>query len=726
MHVGHRSRDIRPPWSDHDGTVAASRNPGGVSGGVWKTTNSGRRWRPVGDELANLAVNTLAMDPDSPKTLYAGTGEGYFREKVRGTGLPLRGAGIFKSEDGGASWAQLAKTRKKAFLWVNDIVISVHDSARLYAATRKGVFRSKNGGASWRRILRARENGGCLQLAVRPDQPGDSILASCGTLEQARIYRKEVAEKAGGWEVVLEEPGMGRTSLAIAPSDSAIVYAMSASNVPGPGGNFEQALHAVFRSDDGGAAGSWEARVRNSDPDEINTLLLSNPVIALLEECGFSGANRNLAMGWYVNTLAVDPRDPERVWAGGVDLFRTDDGGRSWDVVTYWWTNRSSSNFVHADQQALVFHPKKMNTLFSLNDGGLFRTQNAGAPTGQGLQGLCNPGSSSVHWRPLNSHYGVTQFYHGTPFPGGRQYMAGAQDNGTVMGLDGLGSNNWFPIAGGDGGYSAVDPTDTDVIYATFQNGEIIKSTDGGREFDDAVNGITDLNVDDDDDFTARVPNFLFISPLVMDPNDPQTLWSGGRRLWRTRSGAQRWSSASAPLRGSGKASAIAVAAGDSDRVLVGAHDGRVYRTDGATTTGAASEWRAAMPRSGFVTWVAFDPNDLETVYATYGGFTGRHVWRSTDGGASWRSIDGSGATRLPKIPVHSLVVDPGDGERLYAGTDLGVFVSLNGGGDWAVENTGFAAVVTESLSIAPDSGPEPYLFAFTHGRGAWRVRLRD
>ena len=143
---------------------------GGVSGGVWKTTNSGRRWRPVGDELANLAVNTLAMDPDSPKILYAGTGEGYFREKVRGTGLPLRGGGIFKSEDGGASWAQLAKARKKAFLWVNDIVISVQDSARVYAATRKGVFRSTDGGASWRRVLRSRENGGCLQLVLREDR----------------------------------------------------------------------------------------------------------------------------------------------------------------------------------------------------------------------------------------------------------------------------------------------------------------------------------------------------------------------------------------------------------------------------------------------------------------------------------------------------------------------------------------------------------------------------
>ena len=120
---------------------------GGVSGGIWKTKNGGKEWLPTGDEdLTNLAINSLAMDPRNPEVLYAGTGEGYFREVVRGTSLPLRGGGIFKTTDGGASWRLLEKTGKASFQWVNDLAISPLSSKRLYAATRKGVYRSTNSG----------------------------------------------------------------------------------------------------------------------------------------------------------------------------------------------------------------------------------------------------------------------------------------------------------------------------------------------------------------------------------------------------------------------------------------------------------------------------------------------------------------------------------------------------------------------------------------------------
>ena len=109
-------------------------------------------------------------------------------------------------------------------------------------------------------------------------------------------------------------------------------------------------------------------------------------------------------------------------------------------------------------------------------------------------------------------------------------------------------------------------------------------------------------------------------------------------------------------------------------------------------------------------------------VYATYATFGGAHVWKSLDGGTNWQSVDGiGGAGALPDLPVHSLAIDPRHPQRLYVGTDLGVFVSLDGGATWAVEDSGFANVDTESLVMAP-----PYLFAFTHGRGAWRARLPD
>ena len=691
----------------------------GVSGGIWKTTNRGKRWRPVGDEMANLAVNALAFDPANPDIIYAGTGEGFFREQVRATSLPLRGAGIFVSLDRGENWSLLPSTARKKFHWVNDLVVSPHDSDRIYAATRAGVFRSKDRGETWTRVLRPRVYGGCLDLVLRTDQDTDYLFASCGTLVQATVYRKKKAETGSRWTAVLSEPGMGRTSLAIAPSNQEIVYALSASNAPG---QYEQSLHAVFRSDDSGDAGSWRSTVRGSDTRRINTLLLSNPLSAFIEECGFGGSNNVFGMGWYVNVIAVDPRDPERVWAAGVDLLRSDNGGRDWNPATSWWADRNNRNFVHADHHGLVFHPRKRKTLYSLNDGGIYRTRNAAAPVNSDELAVCAPGSSSVRWESLNNGYGVTQFYHGSVMPNALFYIGGAQDNGTILGSDAAGPNRWRPILGGDGGYSAIDPSDAETIYATTQNGIIHKSSDGGGSFLRVVDGISDLG--GNGDFRAVATNYLFITPLAMDPGRPQTLWTGGRRLWRTTDAALSWSPASSLLSDGGKASAIAVSPTSSRTVVVGTTFGSIYRTGAGDTAGGSTNWPRARPQSGFVSSVTFDPADSAVLYATYARFGGKHVWRSLDAGESWHSIDGTGATGLPNIPVHSLVLDPEDSDRLYVGTDLGVFASTDGGANWAIEITGFARAVTEWLTLGETAQGERYLYAFTHGRGAWRVEL--
>jgi len=689
---------------------------GGVSGGVWKTNDAGQSWLPVSERLANIAVNSMAIDPENPDVLYIGTGEGYFREIVRGTWLPLRGAGIYKTTDGGSTWSRLEATARADFHWVNDLVISPRDPNRIYAATRTGVHLSEDGGGSWRRFLDPGVNGGCLDLALRTDLAVDWLFASCGTFERATVYRRRMTF-SGEWEAVLSQPGMGRTTLAIAPSDQRVIYALSASNDAGPGGHFEQGLLAVYRSTAGGNPGSWRVRVDNTDPEKLNTLLLTNPVGACSEDCGWDGGDSWIPMGWYCNVIAVDPIDPNVVWAAGVDLFRSDDGGRHWGLASYWWAAGLAPSFVHADQHAILFHPDydgvSNTSMFSATDGGVFRTDNPSASIGRDAAAVCDPERSSINFTSLNHNFGITQFYHGAPYPGAESYIGGTQDNGTLLGQDVAGGDGWRHVSGGDGGYVAVDPVNPDFVYVESQWFYFKKSTDGGRTFELAMGGVTE-----------PPQNFLFITPFAMDPNQPQRLWAGGRRLWRTDNGAAVWNAASRNPLGSGQVSALAIAPGNSQSVVVGTTDGWIYRSSEALEADATTEWAWSRPRGGFVTSIAFDPSSPGVVYATFAEFGGKHVWRSADSGETWSSIDGRGATAVPDIPVHSIVVQPGNPERLYIGTDLGVFTTINGGRTWAVENTGFANVVTEWLALGTDNDGEPWLFAFTHGRGAFKVRL--
>lgn len=665
----------------------------GVAGGVWKTTNGGASWTPISDLIANLGVCALAMAPDNPNIIYAGTGESF------AGAIGLTGNGVFKTTDGGATWTHLAFTAKNSnFTLVNKIVVSPNNSQTVYAATNSGVWRSLDGGTSWSRV---HNQTSCVDLVARSDQATDHLFTACRPNNQGTIYRNTDAGSAGVWDQVHTETGMGRVALAIAPSNQNIVYALAVSLVPGPNNRYANGLHAVFRSTNGGEAGSWEARVRNTDATLFNTLLLSNLSVAVCN-------NIFVNQGNYDSVIAVDPADPNRVWAGGVALFRSDDGGANWGLAACGET--------HVDYHAVVFHPQyngsTNKTMFVGNDGGVFKTTDARAAV---RTTVCGPQNCAgqVTFSTLNNSYGVTQFYNGAPYPDGKTYLGGAQDNGVSRGTDAAGPNNWTQIQGGDGGYVAVDPNNTNILYVGIQNGTFLKSVNGGANFSPSSTGISESR-------------FLFIAPFVMDPTNSQRLYTGGSKLWRTSNGAANWTQASAELTNN-TISSIAISPLNANNALVGTASGFIHRTNAATTTDASTVWPSVRPRGGLVSWVAFDSKNDNIAYATYSTFntqpTDRHVYKSVDGGATWAAIDGSGAGALPDVPTHCIVVDPNNSNRLYVGTDVGVFSSVDGGVSWAVENTGFANVITETLAVNT-GGSTKYLFAFTHGRGAWRVDL--
>jgi hypothetical protein len=409
-------------------------------------------------------------------------------------------------------------------------------------------------------------------------------------------------------------------------------------------------------------------------------------------------------MGWYCNVIAVDPKDANRVWVGGVDLFRSDDAGRTWGVASYWWLGDTAPTFVHADQHGIFFHPAydgvTNKTMFATNDGGVYRTDDARAAVGIGVASACNPMASKVEFRNLNHNYGATQFYHGASFPDGNRVIAGAQDNGTLVGDVRQGTDFWGRVLGGDGAYVAVDQVTPNVVYAESQVGNLARSIDGGATFHPVP---------------LPADTFLFVNPYLIDPNEHLRVWVGGRHMSRSEDQANSWLQASPNF--DGNVSALAVAPGNSNRVLAGTNTGGLWRTNDAL--GTTPTWTNTAPRAGFVSWLSFDPTNADVAYATYAGFGGTHVWKTIDAGATWTALDAG----LPDIPVHSIAIDPTRPTRLYLGTDLGIFVSNDGGAQWMVENTGYAAVVTEHVFIGRGANG-PAVYAFTHGRGAWRAEL--
>jgi uncharacterized repeat protein (TIGR01451 family) len=214
-----------------------------------------------------------------------------------------------------------------------------------------------------------------------------------------------------------------------------------------------------------------------------------------------------------------------------------------------------------------------------------------------------------------------------------------------------------------------------------------------------------------------------------MDPTNPARLYLGGARVWKTVNSAGSWTSASGFL--GFRVSALTSSPQDANYGLFGGQAGHIWRTQTLTTdaipAGTTSTWAFARPRQDFVSWVAFDPTNKNVAYATYSTFNNGsnvgHVFKSVDAGVNWVSIDGSGVNAIPDIPVHCVIVDPNNTQRIYVGTDLGVFITLDGGANWAKETTGFSNTVVKSLNILNVGGVST-LYAFTHGRGVYKVAI--
>ncbi|RZQ52409.1 hypothetical protein C1E23_14195 [Pseudoalteromonas phenolica] len=662
----------------------------GVAGGVWKSDNAGDSWQPLSDMAANLAVTTISLDPNNPDVIYAGTGEGFYN------GDALRGDGIFKSTDAGVTWEQINSTASNPdFHYTSKVIHSPTNESTIYASTRTGVMKSTDSGESWEKVFTpVGTAAGCLDLSVIANEGQDVLLTACGSFLEGGVHRS--TDNGSTWAAVLDFPTQGRTTLAVAPSDNNIIYALAA-NVNDYG------MEAVYKSTDMGE--TWTATVTRETADDFSKLLLSNTVYGVFEQC-FGSQNQFFNQGWYDNIIAVDPVNPDVVWTGGIDLFRSDDGGQSFAPTSIWWFDMDNPQYAHADQHTIVFHPDydgvNNTTMFVGNDGGVQKTSN---PNGVrlNLEQVCGNTNdypdSLVNWSTLNNGYAVTQFYHGTVKPDGSSYFGGTQDNGTLLGRD-EGFNSWQEINGGDGGWTAVDANNPDIIFSENTGLSLQKSLDNGRSWARATNGITG-------------DGFPFITRFEMAPSDSNTLWIGGNQLWRTKDQADNWVAGSPILDSS--VMSIAISPSDTTAVAAGTRGGFIYVNYDADNSGNDSNWNPKQLAAGTVSSIAFDPYDNKIIYATISTFGVSHIWKTIDGGDSWIAIDNG----LPDIPATSIVVDPVDNNRLIVGTDLGVFVSTNAGESWFADGSGLANTQIAELVIKDSE-----LFAFTHGRSVYKVDM--
>ncbi len=628
---------------------------GSASGGIWKTTDGGTNWLPLDDFLPSLSIGCMLLRPGNPNTLYAGTGEGFF-ETLEGSSntSAVRGAGIFKSTDGGATWTQIPSTATPDFYFVNRL--AVHPSAPdvMLAATNSGIWRSIDAGASWTRTSTA------LAYDVKID-PNDAAkaVASGHDNPSGPLYSLDGGQT---WQQATGIPNSVRIELAYAPATANLVYGMSS----GTGSSIR-----CFQSTNGGQ--SWTGK----------------------------GTTTTGTYSTYNNAVWVSPTDSNLLVTGGVGISRSTNGGTSFG---------SAFTSVHADIHAIVNDPNYDGVgnkrIYFGGDGGIHRADNASV-------------NSALD---LNNGLGITQFYGAAVVDATGVVLGGTQDNGNLR--NGTGTESWFDMSGGDGAYTAVDPTNANIWYGGYYFAALYRSNDGGNSFGTSISGgIADSG--------SKRSNF--ITYFTLDPNNPAAMLVGCRSLWRSSnvktSSNPTWTAIKTPIgrEGGGQnhfeenspynISTITITPTNSDVIFVGYNNGQIWYTTNGTS--AVPTW-TRVDNTGTVLparWVSnirIDPRNADRIYVSFMGYEADNLWTSVAPYSNWTRITGDPGSALPAAPISALAVHPDIPGWLYVGTDVGVFTSMDDGHIWTTTTNGPGTVPVEQL-VWRNSDT---LMAVTHGRG--------
>ncbi len=639
---------------------------GAADGGVFRSTDGGTSWVPIFDTMPSLSIGALAVDPVDG-SIYVGTGE------ANSSGDSFNGTGLYVSHDRGQTWEHLGLD---STAHIARIVINPQNHNEIYVAamghlfstdTTRGVYKSVDRGQTWQKVLFVDDTTGCIDLVINPQNP-DIVYAAMWsrirTPENRRvsgsgsgIYRS--TDGGATWERLtngLPSSNVGRIGIAISQTDPNVLYAIF-SDHPGY-------FTGLYKTTNGGD--TW-SRTNDGDLSYI-----------------FS------SYGWYFGQIRVDPTDPQVVYAMGLDVYKTTNGGNSWYQLTGW--------DVHVDHHAFWISPLDPNHIIDGNDGGVYISHNGGN-TWQHIENLP-----------------ITQFYDVAIDPNHPvRIYGGTQDNGTIRTMTGS-VDDWELILGGDGFLPAIDPRNSNIIFAEWQYGHLEKSTDGGWYFDYCLDG-----VDDND-------RRNWDTPYALTPANPDIMYYGTYRVYKSTNLAGYWTPVSGDLTngpGSGNLiygtlTVIKVSPADPNYVYAGTDDGNVW-----ISTNAGNSWQHvsdSLP-DRYVTDIAAHPTDPSTFYVTFSGYSldenTPYIFVTHDAGSTWVDV----TDNLPHAPVNAVEVDPSRPNFVYVGTDVGAYYSTVGGGDW--QPLGYGLPNSVIMDMALDDGSRT-LIAGTHGRSVYRLDLNQ
>ncbi len=622
---------------------------GAPTGGLWKTEDGCQTWTTLTDGLPSMGISDVDLLPGNPETVFICTG-------TRDTWWETFSVGILRSDDGGQSWNETGLSysinQSRA---VHELFINPDNPLIMVAATSQGILRSTDGGEEWDSV-----KFGCfMDLQVKP---GDNnvIYATKFTFQNggAGIYK---SVDAGETFDLLENTGIGtydvnRITIAVTTADPNVVYALC-SDVSDMG------FYGLYRSDDDGA--NW---YKTANTDNKNLL-------------GWAPHGLDAGgQGYFTLSIAVSPANPEVVYVGGVNIWKTIDGGTTWTLNAQYYGG--GATYAHADVHLLTYNPLN-GVLYNANDGGLYKHL-----------------PLENDWVNLSDGLEIMQFYKVGAYSQDEYRLLGSpQDNGTVL----FEGDKQYEILLAEACDNFFDHTDPQIFYCGGYASGLRRTTNGGY----STNSV----------HPPGETNLIFNPPFMIHPTNTETLYCAFTDAWRSDNSGSNWVNLTDGLSSGNFFKTMEVAPSNPDYIYIATFQ-QIWRT----TDGGAS-WeniKSGLPSFVNISDITISTENPENIWITFSGFvTGRKVYHSSDAGVNWQNI----SKNLPNLPANCITYEPGSDDAIYVGTDVGIYYKNNTLENWVAYSNGLPNVMIDELEVHPSSGK---ILAATFGRGMWENLLAD